>query len=71
MVVSESGIVEVLDVMFGDGVNNLRVEGFVNFVIGVENGAGNDVETVEFYGLMVGESGGMNKMCNTPFAPLV
>jgi hypothetical protein len=49
--------------MFGDGVNNLRVEGFVIFVVGAENGAGNGVETDDFYGLMVGESGRMNREC--------
>ena len=57
--VSESGIVEVLDVVICDGVENLRAEGFIDFIVRAENGAGNDVETVDFCDLVVGESGGM------------
>ncbi len=61
MAVSERGIVEVLDVVIGDGIENLRAEGFVHFVISAENRACYDVETVEFCDLMIGESGGMNE----------
>ena len=58
--VAVSGIVEVvLNVLICDGVDNLRAECFVDFIIRAENGAGNDVETVDFCDLVVGESGGM------------
>ncbi len=61
MAVSESVIVEVLDVVIRDGIDNLRAEGFVDYVMGAQHGADDDLETVEFRDFVFGESGKMNE----------
>ncbi len=57
--VAEGGVVEVLNVVIGDGVNDLSAEGFVDFVVGAEDGARSCVKAIEFCNLMGGETGGM------------
>jgi hypothetical protein len=57
--VSEGRIVQVLDVVIGDGVDDLSTEGFVDFVVGAEDGASSGVNAIELRDLMSGETCGM------------
>ena len=45
--------------MICDGSDDLCAEGFVNFVVGTEDGASGGMDAVEFGDLVGGEAGGM------------
>ncbi len=45
--VAEGWVVKVLNVVIGDGVDDLSAEGFVDFIVGAEDGACSCVKAIE------------------------
>ena len=64
MSISKSGIVEVFDVMIGDGIDDLGTKGLVDFVVSAEDRACDEVEAIDFGDLVGSEAGRMfNDWC--------
>ena len=59
MAIAEGGIVKILNVVVGDGCDDLGAKSLVDFVVGSEDGAGASVDAVEFGDLMGGKAGGV------------